>query len=108
MSMTREISLSAEVPEQLSGNRLDQIAARLFPDYSRAKLQSWIRDGALLVNNKQLRPRDRLQGGDILSVDAELVVTESWSAEPIPLDVIFEDEHLLIVNKSANQSLIHI
>jgi len=102
MSMTREISLSAEVPEQLSGNRLDQIAARLFPDYSRSKLQSWIRDGALLVNDKQLRPKDRLQGGDILSVEAELVATETWSAEPIPLDIIFEDEHLLIVNKSAN------
>ena len=100
--MTTQISLLAEVPEDLSGNRLDQIAARLFPDYSRAKLQGWIRSGALLVNDKRFKPKDRLKTGDILRVEAELVATEAWSAEAIPLDIVFEDEHLLVVNKPAN------
>lgn len=99
--MTTQISLSAEVPESLSGNRLDQIAAQLFPDYSRSRLQSWIKDGALLVNNKQLRPRDRLLEGDCLEINAQLVAEEQWQAEELPLEVVFEDEHLLVINKAA-------
>ena len=100
--MTTQISLLAEVPEDLSGNRLDQIAARLFPDYSRAKLQGWIRTGALLVNDKRFKPKDRVKAGDILRGEAELVAIDAWSAEEIPLDIGFEDEHLLVVNKPAN------
>ncbi len=100
--MTSHISLKAEVTEELSGNRLDQIAAKLFPEYSRARLQSWIREGALLVNSKQLRPRDRLESGDRLVVEAQLEAAESWVAEAMPLDVVFEDEHLLIINKATD------
>jgi 23S rRNA pseudouridine1911/1915/1917 synthase len=100
--MTTHISLSAEVPEHLSGNRLDQIAAQLFPDYSRARLQTWIKDGSLLVNNGQLRPRDRLQCGDMLAVEVELAAATHWIAQQLPLDIRFEDEHLLIINKAVN------
>ena len=100
--MSTRISLTAEVPEDLSGYRLDQIAAKLFPDYSRARLQIWIKDGSLLVNARQLRPRDRLLSGDKLKVDAELPVQENWSAEPMALNIVFEDDCLIIVNKPAN------
>lgn len=100
--MTSHISLKAEVTEELSGNRLDQIAAKLFPDYSRARLQSWIREGSLLVNDRQLRPRDRLEMGDSLVVEAELEAAEAWVAEELPLNVVFEDEHLLVINKAAD------
>ena len=100
--MSSHISLQAEVPEELSGNRLDQIAAKLFPEYSRGRLQSWIREGALLVNSKQLRPRDRLQTGDSLLVEAELASIEYWVAQQMDLDIVFEDEHLLIINKAAD------
>jgi 23S rRNA pseudouridine1911/1915/1917 synthase len=99
--MLTHISLRAEVPEQLSGKRLDQIAAKLFPDYSRARLQSWIRDGNLLVNARQLRPRDRLQAGAMLVVEVELEAAASWIAQELPLDIQYEDEHLIIVNKAA-------
>ena len=100
--MSSKISLKAEVPQDLSGYRLDQIAAKLFPDYSRARLQIWIKDGSLLVNDRQLRPRDRLHSGDKLEVNAELPVQEKWSAEPMALDIVFEDDCLIIVNKAAN------
>ena len=100
--MSTQISLKAAVPEQLAGNRLDQIAAKLFPDYSRAKLQDWIKAGSLLVNNKQLRPRDRLQTGDMLVVETELAYSEEWQPEAMPLDIVFEDEHLLVINKPVN------
>ena len=100
--MSTQISLKAAVPEQLAGNRLDQIAAKLFPDYSRAKLQDWIKAGSLLVNEKQLRPRDRLQTGDVLVVETELAYSEEWQPEAMPLDIVFEDEHLLVINKPLN------
>lgn len=100
--MPSHISLKAEVTDELSGKRLDQIAAKLFPEYSRARLQSWIREGSLLVNNSQLRPRDRLESGDFLVVEADLESAEAWVAEEMPLDIVFEDEHLLVLNKAAD------
>ena len=101
-AMPSQISLKAEVTEALSGSRLDQIAAKLFPEYSRARLQSWIREGSLLVNDRQLRPRDKLESGDCLVVEAQLESAETWVAEELPLDIVFEDEHLLVINKSTN------
>lgn len=100
--MTTRISLKAAVPEALSGNRLDQIAATLFPEYSRARLQGWIKDGSLLVNTRILRPRDKLVAGDCIEIEATMVVNETWRAEPIRLDIVFEDEHLLVLNKGVN------
>ena len=100
--MSAHISLSAEVPEDLAGNRLDQIAAQLFPEYSRARLQSWIKDGSLRVNAQSLRPRDRLKTGDLLQIEVELVSSEQFLSQPIQLDIIFEDEDLVILNKPAN------
>ena len=100
--MSAHISLSAKVPEDLAGSRLDQIAAQLFPEYSRARLQTWIKDGSLRVNSKSLRPRDRVYTGDLLQVEAELVASEQFVAEPIQLDILFEDEDLLVINKPAN------
>ena len=100
--MSTRISLKAEVPQHLSGSRLDQIAAKLFPDYSRSRLQSWIKAGSLLVNQAQKRTRDRLATGDLLSIEAELASVKTWTAEAMPLDIVFEDEHLLVINKAAD------
>jgi len=64
--MSTKISLQAVVPETLSGKRLDQAAALLFPDYSRGRIQSWIKEGTLLVNNAVLRSKDKTYEGDVL------------------------------------------
>jgi 23S rRNA pseudouridine1911/1915/1917 synthase len=100
--MSTQISLQAEVPECLSGKRLDQIAAQLFPEYSRARLQIWIKNGSLMVNSLQLRPRDKLETGDTLAINAELEPEETWVSQDLPLDIRYEDEHLLVINKGAN------
>lgn len=100
--MTTNIVLQAAVPADLSGNRLDQIAAKLFPEYSRARLQGWIRDGSLLVNARTLKPKDKLVTGDLIEVKAEMIANEAWTAEQLPLDIIYEDEHLLVLNKGIN------
>ncbi|MEQ8407958.1 MAG: 23S rRNA pseudouridine(1911/1915/1917) synthase RluD [Gammaproteobacteria bacterium] len=101
-----EINLQAEVPDNLSGSRLDQIAAILFPDYSRARLQTWIKDGSLLVNDQQLRPKDRVNSGDNLVVEAILAKVDDWAPEPVPLNIVYEDEHLIVLNK-ATDTVVH-
>ncbi len=101
--MTARLSLSAEVPQSLSGSRFDQIAASLFPDYSRGRLQTWIKEGCLRVNGKPMKSKDKLYAGDALSLEAELddQASESSLAEPLPLNIVYEDEDLLIINKPA-------
>ena len=98
--------LSAEVPESLAGNRLDQIAAKLFPGYSRARLQSLIKEGKLLVNGKDSRAKDRLILGDKIAVTVEPQKPLDYQAEPIPLNIVYEDDALLIINKEAG-SVVH-
>ncbi len=99
--MAADQQLSAEVPDHLSGARLDQALAEMFPDYSRSKLQSWIRSGRVLVGGAVWRPRDKVEGGESILLDAEPEVVIDCEAEPIPLDVVYQDESLIVVNKPA-------
>ncbi len=99
--MTTQINLSATVTDTLAGSRLDQIAAQLFPDYSRSRLQTWIKEGSLLVNKQALRSRDRLDEGDLLEINAVMPTNERWAAEELPVEIVFEDEDLVIINKAA-------
>ena len=101
--MTSENRITGQftVPPELSDKRLDQAAAELMPEHSRSRLQSWIKSGALTVNGKSRKPRDKVMMGDSLALDAEPEVQVTWEAEPISLDIVYEDEHLLVINKPA-------
>jgi 23S rRNA pseudouridine1911/1915/1917 synthase len=77
------------------------VLAELFADYSRSKLQSWVKSGRVQVNGLTLKPRDKLVGGETIVLDAEAEIVITAEPEPIPLEIIFEDESLLIVNKPA-------
>jgi 23S rRNA pseudouridine1911/1915/1917 synthase len=98
---TQQILLTASIPETMSGQRLDQVLAQLFSDYSRARLQQWIREDCVRLNGAIPRPRDKVIGGEQVEIHAWLEPQGEWQAEAIPLDVVFVDEHLLIVNKPA-------
>ncbi|MFY9179532.1 MAG: 23S rRNA pseudouridine(1911/1915/1917) synthase RluD [Venatoribacter sp.] len=100
--MTTSISLSAQVPFEMGNRRFDQIAAELFSDYSRSRLQQWIKDGQLTVDGGVVRGRDKLIGGELLELNAELEAEGDWQAQDIPLDILYEDEHILVINKPAN------
>ncbi len=89
------------VPLELGHTRFDQVAAKLFPDYSRSRIQSWIKDGQLTVNGKTLKPKDKLIGGETLLIDAVLESAEHWQPEPVELDVVYEDDHIIVINKPA-------
>ena len=89
------------VPPELSGQRLDQALARMFPEYSRSRLKSWILQGNVHVDDRQMRPRDAVSGGEqvVLRPQAEVSVTSE--PEPLNLEFAYEDDDLLIVNKPA-------
>jgi 23S rRNA pseudouridine1911/1915/1917 synthase len=99
--MTDRIELEAGVPEEMHGERLDQVAARLFPDYSRSRLQTWIKKGELTADGRQRRPRDKVSAGELLRVEAELEQETSWQPQAIDLDIIYEDDSILVLNKPA-------
>lgn len=97
----KAIRLQAEVPYELGGQRLDQVAAQLFSEHSRSRLAAWIKDGRLTVDGVALRPRDTVHGGALLSLDAEQQAQGEWAAQAIELDIVYEDEHILVLNKPA-------
>ena len=99
--MPERISQQATVSDDQHGMRLDQAAAELFPDFSRARLQTWIRQGSLLENGEQRRPRDKVSAGAKLSIEAELEEEVGWQAEDIQLDVVYEDADLIVLDKPA-------
>lgn len=101
MSSENRIIARFVVPPDLSDRRLDQAAAALMPEHSRSRLQGWIKDGTLTVNGDARKPRDKVMLDDVIELDAEPEVQVSWEAEDIELDIVYEDEHLLVINKPA-------
>ncbi len=85
----------------MGGQRLDQVAAQLFAEHSRSRLSAWIKEGLLTVDDQVVRPRDIVHGGSMLVLNAEQEAQGEWVAEDIPLDIVYEDEHILVINKPA-------
>jgi 23S rRNA pseudouridine1911/1915/1917 synthase len=90
-----------DLPPDLAGLRLDQALARLLPQYSRSRLQGWIDAGAVQVDGRQLRGRDKVVGGEKVRIEARVEPEGRVTAEEIPLDVVFKDRALLVINKPA-------
>lgn len=102
MGNNKVIKHQAEVPAELDGERLDQVAASLFDQYSRSRLQKWIKKGELTVDGTNLRPKDKLQAGQTLLLETVVVdEVEPDQAQPMDLDIVYEDSALLLINKPA-------
>ncbi|MTI64498.1 23S rRNA pseudouridine(1911/1915/1917) synthase RluD [Methylophaga sp.] len=100
--MSEKIQLDDIIPEELNGMRLDQALARMFPEFSRGQLTKWIKAGDVSVNDHQPRPRDSVSGGEQVTINTTLTIQDdSWKAEPISLDIVYEDEDVIILNKAA-------
>ena len=101
MSNSR-ISLEVEIPYEMTGMRLDQALAKIWTDYSRGRLQQWIKGGQIRVNETQWKPKEKVQGGERVLLDAEIEAIESRvEAENIELSVLYEDQSVLVINKPA-------
>ena len=89
-----------KLPASSGRLRLDQAAAQLFPEYSRAKLQAWIKSGELRVDGQAGKASARVAPGALIEINAQQTQATS-GPESIPLDVRFEDPEFLVVNKPA-------
>lgn len=100
--MSETIQLEAVVPEELAGKRLDQALAELFPDYSRSRMKGWITNGNVSVDAQTVsKPREKVEHGALVAVDAELESEERHQAEAISLDIVYEDDDIIVINKPA-------
>jgi len=99
--MAERIEQQVVVGANQDNLRLDQAAAELFPDFSRSRLQNWIREGALRLDGVPARPRDKVAQGSELTLVAELQQEVQWVAEDIALDLVFEDDSIIVLNKPA-------
>ena len=97
--MAETIALQGRISELMDGMRFDAAAAQLFPDYSRARLQLWIKSGELTIDGEHRKPREKVIPDQLLILDAQVDNEERWQAEDISLDIIYEDDSLLVVNK---------
>ena len=95
------IQRSAEIPENLAGRRLDRAVAELWPEYSRSRLQSWIKAGHLLLGGEAVIPRTPVLAGQQVSLSVTLSQSVEDQPQAIALDVVHRDEHLLVINKPA-------
>ncbi|MGA8205080.1 MAG: 23S rRNA pseudouridine(1911/1915/1917) synthase RluD [Woeseiaceae bacterium] len=89
------------IPAELAGQRLDQALARLFPEYSRSRLKTWLLAGTLRVDGGSPRPRDPVRGGESVLLLGEPEAVIAAAPEAMELDVVFEDASLLVVDKPA-------
>ena len=92
---------SLALPEELQGLRLDQALARALPQYSRARLQSWIEAGAIHVDGRRPRAKDKVVGGERVEIEAQLEVDAQVAPEAMPLEIVFKDRALFVINKPA-------
>nr|VFK62058.1 MAG: 23S rRNA pseudouridine1911/1915/1917 synthase [Candidatus Kentron sp. TUN]VFK71742.1 MAG: 23S rRNA pseudouridine1911/1915/1917 synthase [Candidatus Kentron sp. TUN] len=83
------------------GIRFDQALAKLFSDYSRSRIQTWIRDGKITIEGKCIRPRDLTRGGERVELVAESEEKNTWEPEALPLSIIYQDDHIMVINKPA-------
>ena len=95
------VRLSLSIPAAQAGQRLDQALAVLLPDYSRSRIKAWIDEGAVLVDGSAIRPRDKVFGGERVEVDASLPEETAARPQVIPLQVVYEDKHVLVLDKPA-------
>jgi len=94
--------LSLEIPLEMAGERLDKVLAGSLPDYSRNRLKSWVEAGAVMVDGKVTKARYLLRGGESIKVfPQEMPEQFAFSPENIALDVVYEDESIIVINKPA-------
>lgn len=95
-----QITLSAEVQPQQMGQRLDQALAELFPDYSRSRLKIWIEEDSVKLDDKIANvPRAKVYGGEQVEITVEIEDETRFEPENLPLNIVYEDEHILVINK---------
>jgi 23S rRNA pseudouridine1911/1915/1917 synthase len=101
-SAGREATREAHVPDELAGERLDKVLAKVFPEFSRSRLQGWIEEGRVLVDGAGAKVRQPVPLGATITLVPDLLPEQlAFAPEPVPLHIVYEDETLVVINKPA-------
>lgn len=104
--MIEHIQKQLTIPREYHHQRIDSVLAHLLPEYSRSQISTWIKNGTAVLNQKTCKPKDKVAEGDLIEISVDLNLMDNnfdqCDPEDIPLDIIFEDEELLVLNKPAN------
>lgn len=101
-SLDPQAARSARAPAELAGERLDKVLAKLFPEFSRSRLQSWVEAGRVRVNGMPSKVRQAVPLDAHIELVPDLLPEQlAFTPEPVPLDVVYEDAALVVINKPA-------
>ena len=98
-STATRLSLQFQLDETYLGQRIDQVAATIWSDFSREKLKQWLKEGHLLVNGNSVKPKYKCEGFELLTLEVELEAQTRSLPEDIPLDIVYEDDDIIVLNK---------
>ena len=87
------------IPKRMEGERLDVAISKMLPEYSRSKITSWVKSGEAMINERIFKPKDKVSGDEIVSLALNQESNNDWLAEDIPLNIVFEDDHIIVINK---------
>ena len=90
------------IENEFSGLRIDQALVGLLPDYSRGKIQHWIKNGFVCLNHQSCQSKQRVYSGDLIDLDIPFVARLDDQAEEIAFEVLHQDEEIFVINKPAN------
>ena len=89
------------IPNRMKNQRLDVVLAQMLPIYSRSKIASWIKSGQALINKKPYKPKEKVFGNEVVTLLINHIEKIKWAPEKIPLNIIFEDDDIVVINKPA-------
>ncbi len=95
------IQQSFQIDAPLSGNRLDRALQRLLPDYSRSRIQHWIQQGYVSLNDELCRPKQKVYAGDLVDLDVPEQIRLADPPQPVEFGIRFEDDDVIVVDKPA-------
>jgi 23S rRNA pseudouridine1911/1915/1917 synthase len=96
------VPVHAQVPAHCAGQRVDQALAQMFPEHSRSRLTAWLKAGRVTLDGASPAPKDKVWGGEKVRLEAAAdPQTTAFRAENIPINVVFEDAHIIVINKPA-------
>jgi len=100
--MTKNTTQQFTVPDDLGGQRLDLALQKMLPEHSRSRLQAWIKEGLVKLNENSTTAKTKVWGGEHVQVSTPPNPEDhAFEPEDIPLDIVYEDDTLLVINKPA-------
>ena len=87
------------IPNRMIGSRIDIALSEMLPSHSRSKISALIKSKNILLNEKPFKPKDKILGNEILTFENNQEIVTNWTPEKIPLDIVFEDSHIIVINK---------